>query len=331
MNVRLTILLVVVLAIIGGSVAIAQSLRTKEPKTQEPWMYKVNEQDIASISVIHKDEQVDYALEGDHWVIKDGNDSQVFIDKWSGTTLLLSGPRSARFLADQVDDPARYGLDSPQTRVTLVDKSGYPLGFYLGDPTPDGQNWYAGVVGSPRLFTVASVWGEVVSRLASEPPYMPFKINLENINNLSVNHNGKWADYLFKDGQWVIRGEGEDSNNTPVFLEKWASTTPLLNSPKYSRAPVERIDDPAKYGLASPQTEVLIGDKKGKVAEVHLGSPTPDGENWYARLKGSEELFTVASVWGEAVSRLASEPPYPPTLGSSSAESASAGQQAGSR
>ena len=173
MNVRLSILLVIVLVLIGGSVGITQALRTKEPREQEPWFFKLNVGDIEQISVTHNDEHTEYAYEGSQWVIKDGNATPVFVDKWAGATLLLSGPRSSRALDIEIVDPAEYGFDPPQTKVEIVDKSGFPLRFELGDPTPDGDNWYARLEESPRLFTVASSWCEVVSKLATEPPYPP--------------------------------------------------------------------------------------------------------------------------------------------------------------
>lgn len=174
MNVRLTVLLVLVLALIGGTVAVTASLRTKERVPEPPWLFKVDPEDIAKISVTHQDKNVEYAIKEDGWVIKDGQDTPVFLDKWSGTTLLLSGPRSSRAIQDAtITDPALYGLDSPQTTVQLIDKSGFPIAFLLGDTTPDGENWYAQLVGSDRLFTVVSVWAEVITKLASEPPYPP--------------------------------------------------------------------------------------------------------------------------------------------------------------
>lgn len=173
MNVRLSILLVVVLILIGGTVGITQVLNTEEPREQEPWFFKLNLSDIEQISVTHVEERVDYAYEGDQWLIKDGNDTPVFIEAWAGTTLLLSGPRSSRALDIETYDPAEYGFDPPQTKVQIIDKSGFPLRFELGDLTPDGENWYARLEGSPTLFTIAASWCEVISRLATEPPYPP--------------------------------------------------------------------------------------------------------------------------------------------------------------
>ena len=307
MNVRLSILLVLVLALVGGSVLITRQLSTKQPKEQVPWLFKLNMEDIMSISVVYGDQRMDYARTGDGWVIKDGNDSPVFQDKWAGTTLLLSGPRSDRALADDIDDPAKYGLDSPQTMVQVFDKSGFPIEFHLGNPTPDGENWYARLVGSERLFTVASAWSEVISKLATQPPYLPFKINFEDITSISVEHGDQQVGYAFEGDQWLIK----DGNDTQVSMEKWADTALLLNDPSARRALEDELDDPAKYGLDPPQVMVqIVQDDRTRLA-FDLGGPTTGGQNWYAKLGESNKLYIVDSTYGEAVSRLATDPPYP--------------------
>lgn len=186
MNVRLTILLLLVLVLIGGSVAITQQLTSKEPRAVETWLYRIDSEDIAVISVTYRGEHMEYARTGDDtWVIKDGNDTPVFIDKWAGTPYLLGGPRSSRELDTLIDDPAKYGLEEPQTTIILIDRNGFPLEFHLGDTTPDGQNWYARLAGGDRLFTVVSAWTEVVSKLATEPPYPPAETSDEQLPDAS--------------------------------------------------------------------------------------------------------------------------------------------------
>ena len=173
MNVRLTLLLVVVLGLVAGAVFITRSLSTKEPVEREPQLFRVNERDIIAISVVHNEVPMEYARQNDEWVIKDGKDTPVFIDKWSGKTLLLSGPRCRRAVVEEIDDPAKYGLESPPTRITLTITGGTLLEFHLGDSTPNEENWYARLVGSNRLCTLPAVYGEVVSGLVTDPPYTP--------------------------------------------------------------------------------------------------------------------------------------------------------------
>ena len=173
MNVRFSILLVLVLLLVGGGVAISRELSTTKGEPKNPWLFKVDIDEIVGISVVYQGQQMSYERQDDQWVIKDGNDTPVFQDKWAGTTLLLSGPRVSRAVADEIGDASTYGLDPPAARVQLANTSGFPLEFHLGDPTPDEDDWYARLVGSQQLFTVPASWGTVVTRLAIQPPYEP--------------------------------------------------------------------------------------------------------------------------------------------------------------
>ena len=173
MNVRLSILLAALFLIIGGSVIVSRLLSTPESRLQEPKIWSVAMEDIVHISATHGEETVSYARNGDQWVIEDGNDTPVYIDKWAGTTLLLSGPRAARVISQTVSNLADYGLDKPSAIIVVQERGGQSFEFHLGIKTPDERNQYATLVGNPRLFTLASEWGDVVTGLATEPPYPP--------------------------------------------------------------------------------------------------------------------------------------------------------------
>ena len=316
MNVRLSLLLVLVLILVGGAVFLSQELSTKEPTQRlQPWLYRIDQAEINYVSVVHEGERMDYALSGDSdWVIKDGFDSPVFIDKWAGKTLLLSGPSSSRALTDQIDDPAKYGLDAPETEISVSVKSGQVFQVFLGDLTPDLKNQYARLVGSDELFTVASLWGEDIVRLVTEPPQKPqahlYNMDPEDILHVSITHRGKQVEYeVSEDGTWVIK----DGSDTPVSEDKWAGVPLLLSRPPKGPQLETEIDDPALYGLDTPLLEVAIQGTGDQSIEVHFGSKLPKRPNVYALIVGSDGLFSVPSVWGETVSKLVTDPPYPPS------------------
>ena len=50
-------------------------------------------------------------------------------------------------------------------------------------------------------------------------------------------------------------------------------------------------------------------DRYGNTIQFHLGKPTPDNLNQYARLVGEDALFTVPIEWAQVVNRLAYDPP----------------------
>ena len=172
MNLRITFILVIVLIVVGGTVWVAQSRSSPEPKEGKPWLWKVGLEDITHITATHRGETVSYALKGDQWIIEDGNDTPVFEDKWSGMILILSGPQPDRTLSETVEDLGQYGLDPPQTVVQITDRSGQVVEFQLGDPTPNRQHQYIRL-SDGSLSTIARVWGDVVTRLVTNPPYPP--------------------------------------------------------------------------------------------------------------------------------------------------------------
>ncbi len=175
MNVRLSILLVAVLIIFGGTFLAVRLTRTPEPTPERQWLYKVDDEDVIHIVVTHGGQTVSYDKKpgSEQWLIEGDPPVPVVQTKWSGTPLLLSGPQVSRVLALTIDNPASYGLEPPLSRVEVTVRGGLKYEFHMGSPTPDGQNQYARLVGDPELFTLPEIWARVINKLAIEPPYPP--------------------------------------------------------------------------------------------------------------------------------------------------------------
>lgn len=175
MNVRLSFLLVAVLLIFGGTFLAVRLTRSQERTPDQPWLFHIDDDAITHIEVTSQGQRVSYDKKpgSDTWYIQGDPDVPVFLQKFSGTTLLLSGPKVNRVLANTMDNPAAYGLDPPLTTIKVTERSGLGYEFHLGIPTPDGQNQYARLAGYPQLFTVPEIWARVVRDLAIKPPYPP--------------------------------------------------------------------------------------------------------------------------------------------------------------
>ena len=150
---------------------------------------------------------------------------------------------------------------------------------------------------------------DVVFREDPDPdePWL-YHIDETDITFIEVIHDGNGVQYERDSGshQWRIIGDPD----YPVFQRKWGGTPLLLSGPRVNRGLKETINDPAQYGLDPPESIVRVADWAGNTFEFHMGVPTPDGGNQYARLVGDDALFTVPAVWADVVNRLADEPPY---------------------
>ncbi len=181
MNIRLSFLLVAVLVIFGGTFLVFQFTdliggSSGNDTADRPWLFKLDDDSIVHIQVSHAGRTVDYDRKpgSTTWFIQEnGEETQVFQDKWSGTTLLLSGPQVNRIVTSSFDNPASYGLEPPETVVKVTERSGLVYEFHMGSATPDAANQYTYLVGDPTLFTVPQIWAQVINNLADEPPYPP--------------------------------------------------------------------------------------------------------------------------------------------------------------
>ena len=335
MNIRLTVLLIIVLILFGGTFAGVILTRDPEPKQDQAWLWRVDDNSLVNITVTFEGDTVEYQKKpgGIRWfIVEEDGDRQVYQDKWSGTPLLLSGPKVNRTLSDEMENPSQYGLDPPVTKVQMTERTGRTYEAHLGIITPDGQNQYARLVGSPKLFIVPQIWARVVNRLVFQPPYP--RLYDTDIQDRELLNTGKQDVVYFEvtmDEETVIygsdatgetwfiieQGEGEaEDKEFEIPADLWNGEDELLENPNVVETVTEDLDNPEEYGLEQAMTSVWLATNADQTHEFFLGDLTPDGKQRYAVTSGQPELFTVPAEWAAAIEKLATDPPYPPTEGS---------------
>ena len=261
MNVRLTVLLVIVLSLVIGGVFISRALSTKEPPKQEPQLFKVKETDITSVSISYNDQRIDYVKRQNGWTITLPGENMPVSQRWSGSTLVLSGPRCTRAVSENIEDPSLYGLDNPTMAVELTVAGGSRIEFHLGDQTPDTQDpkWYARLAGSPRLCTLPDIYGTVVKRLVTDPPYdeerLLFRVGEDDMFSISIEHGDNEVAFGRKENRWV--GQAQDGIEKHTSSE-WAGMPQILGGPFCIQPAMEEETDMTKYGFGTPVANVLI-------------------------------------------------------------------------
>lgn len=313
MNLRLSILLVAILVFFGGTFLVVRFTGPRDSTPDEPWLFRLDDGAIAYIVATHKDKTVNYEkkLGSLQWFILEDPELPVNFEKWSGTPLLLSGPRVNRVLSETIDDPVSYGLDPPVTSVTVTERNGQGFEFHMGIPTPDETNTYARLVGFPQLFTVPTAWSDVISNLASKPPYPRlYLIDDNDVRDVQVSSDGRTVGYRrdLITKQFTIVGDP----NVSVSTERWEGTFGLILNPRVIEVLADIEGDLAPYGLDPPKTIARLTRMDGSIIEFHLGTTTPDQVRYYAQTVGKEEVMIVPASWAQAVIELATDPPYPP-------------------
>lgn len=174
MNIRLSILLVTVLVLFAGTYGVIRFTDQGDRTEKQPWLYKMDDRSIIAIEVTHLGNTIRYAKKSgsSDWYIETKDEPILIpIKKWSGTTLVLSGPQVNRVLDSGRGTLSEYGLDPPQTIALITERSGVTRELHIGYETPDGENQYAAIADDPQIFTVPQVWALVVNNLVTTPPY----------------------------------------------------------------------------------------------------------------------------------------------------------------
>ena len=170
-TVLLGLALVIVLA---GAFAYLRLSSGPPQRVAPPFFYEIEASDIVSVRVERAgltesfvwDEQAEY------WRFDDETKEQVDDERWGGMPVLLAGPRVERTLPGglNLED---LGLEPPMTTVSIGLESEGEFEVHIGRPTPNGGAHYVKQADNDAVFLVDTAWGDVISRLATDPPRPP--------------------------------------------------------------------------------------------------------------------------------------------------------------
>ena len=335
MKLRITFLLVAVAIAVAVIAIINPFESTPEIVPASPWFYSVAMEDIREIEVNNEDNQVRFIKsEKGVWEFEDPASIPTAHQRWGGMTLLLSGPHTRRDLTPTnltLDNLDQYGLENPITVIDVGLTEGRTVQFRLGDKTTDGTHHYAQVIGFPQLFLIADAWGNVLNRLASEPPLPKWyvKRDLEETVELSIY----LGNYIIGDtpllrfeersGSWFVQDHTRDRDRVAVDAERWKGIEPLLAGPpniSVAESVVE-FDDYTPYGIVDDSNSIEIRYNSVTKAGLEyseglvfiIGSLTPD-QHWYYAMEvtGSigQPVLLLDVDWTDNLLALYDDIPY---------------------
>ncbi|MQF82665.1 DUF4340 domain-containing protein [SAR202 cluster bacterium AD-802-E10_MRT_200m] len=324
MSIRTTFVLMVMLILVAGYFIFENTPEgTGDATSQPPWFYTVSTNDISEITVKHKNMEETFKNTAAGWVIEQPQELPVDESRWSGVTLLLSGPKTERIVHETVEDLSLYGLEKPQTIIDVTLLGNRTIRTYLGDLTPDGTAHYVMQENDSRLYTIDTSWGQVMTNLAAIPPKPPWYYDVlpQTVDYISVTHeeNEIAFDKGF-DNVWKFA----DREGKILNQEQWQDVIPKLGGPAELIILKNRIttEEFTTLGLLKPETIIqveythpdAITEYLKQVLIMEIGNAIPDNSAYYAKVDGQPYLLSVDARWYEAIRDLALDPP---TLNSS--------------
>jgi hypothetical protein len=343
LNLRLLLVLLILVSISSIVVTfIVTDQSIQRVSGGPPFFYTIPETDIVRLDIGSPTGVMAFELdqENNYWIF--GGDETMPVDRqrWNGITTLLGGPRSQRELESSFGDPSLYGLETPDTSVTIGLKDGSFVRLFLGDETPDRSGNYARIEGFPQLVLVSSAWGEVLNGLIADPPIPQWRYDLnvadvtevvflvenEVVGALALNIDTD----IWHVCNLPLRGDavcdGDQNIETSVVLDHLN----VLADPQFIGVKeVGNITDDvqAEYGINSEspyatvrfEVEIQQGLRQANQISITLGDLTEDGKGMYALANEQPDVVVIDAEWGQSIreffdlpSALAAEEPAAP-------------------
>jgi hypothetical protein len=211
MNLRLLLVMISVLSYVAiGVTWFVANPKEEVKEPNPPFFYTLAPADLRNIKITSGDAVDSWSLdvEKHRWFFDNLEGIPVSLYRWGGITQLLGGPRTQRVLATKIDDESLYGLDNPDSSITVTLRDGSLIELLLGDLTPDSGNNYARIVGSPQLVLVDSSWAQVLTRLVNEPPLPDWYYTIK----------GEIREIIMFEENEVVRAYGYDRETEVWFI-----------------------------------------------------------------------------------------------------------------
>lgn len=180
MDRRVTLALVVILALLGGYIwytflregAPPVTAQTPVPTTLPVLSFQPDQVTGLEVDDLQNKTTIQLTHAGDKWTMQspaqgDADETRIgtFLFDLSDVTAHKGFPNASN-LKDYGLSPASY-----QVKVTL--QSGSPLTIQIGAQNPDKNNYYALKSGDSTVYLIPSTVGDSVKEFSAQPPYTP--------------------------------------------------------------------------------------------------------------------------------------------------------------
>jgi hypothetical protein len=281
-----TILLVVVLAGLGGYIYFVDSERPATGVEERDKVFTVEADQLEEITVTSEGETTTVRKTDGTWKITAPINADADANEVSGLTSAITGLEVSRVVAESAANLADYGLAEPRIKIAFKAAGGATGELHVGDKTPTGSDMYAAKPGDPRVLLVPSFQETSLAKntfTLRDKRILHFE--RDKVDTVEVNVPGAPPVQVAREGtDWTVKA--------PIQVRGDYSAIEALLTRLSTASMTELVDpnSPQSFGLDTPTAVVTVGAGSNRAA-LELGAEA-DGK-LYARDRARQLLFAV--------------------------------------
>ncbi len=293
-GVRSTLVLLSVALALGAYIYFIESERAPAgtPDALEP-AFDVESDDIDSLSVTASNgDRTVIEKDGDRWRIVEPFAVNVDVTQVVSLSSSLANLEVQRVVAEPEDAPdlEAFGLTSPAIEVGFGTVDGDDARLLIGQRSPAGNDLYATVAGSNRVFLISGFLDTTFDQTTFDlRDKSILDITRDQVDSLEISGPDVEVRLRKADGEWSLVSPIEARADLGVT----DGLVGRLGNGRMAAIEAESADADAlgPYGLDDPRLTVTVG-LGSSAATLFLGDAAPDG-TVYARDGARELVFTV--------------------------------------
>ncbi len=292
----------------------------------------VDTEQVDSLHYVGSAADLTFVLKADAWVVKDDTERPINQEHITSILNAIKALKADRVIMESPDNLSDYGLEQPQSVLTVTMKDQQAVTVKLGNKAVDASGYYGLVNEDGTVYLLPTGLGTALQYSDIQMTALPEapSITAENITHILIdNRDGEDYELAYSEEEeldntgsnmyaWRFLkpyGEGYTADSTKVSdLQANYTTFDYINCVDYKG---EGLD---KYGLKEPVSSILVGyfvtrtetlptpetdpDTGKEITEktykdpyeykIYIGNQDEDG-NYYVRIDGSDAVYTMSS------------------------------------
>ncbi|MBI3086494.1 MAG: DUF4340 domain-containing protein [candidate division NC10 bacterium] len=316
MNVRTTLILAILVALLGGYYV--WSLRQPKPETGNPTVFAFDDKAVQEVTITRDGRTIGLRRDGETWRLTRPVEARADQAPAAALVASLTLARIERIVEEKPASLADFGLEPPAVTISLkVRDKAEPISLLLGKTSPTGSWVYAKRGDSPAVLMVpATLKGDLEKTPTDLRDKTIVSLDSTKATRIELKSKDSFIVAAKSGTEWWLESAsgGIKVKADGAAIDRLVRAVGDLKAKEFV---AEGAIDIARYGLTRPDYRVTVSEQDAPTSKTVLiarktakpgkaskaPAPTPEPDQAYVAVEGGKQVFLVEGKILEALKR----------------------------